>query len=337
MSAASGLGIFAGGMLVLLASLAHSEMFVSDWVMWTIFTGLLLAGVIGVQTGVIYSNGRAEARARVAERLMKYHLLLVSRAYSYWLNATPTRLQRSPGGSDADSLEVLYLAPPRFDAMTKDDPDHALYGDAVSHLEGYRLGPDAAGEVSALLRGRTGTDARLSSLVAGLEAYPEAHNALVEGFSRWESEALLGMSKATTLELDFERRTDLSDESIGVLNLIRHVEASDGEDVRSLVLIATDGSQVSELRSLKTGAIQSSGKGLLVAASSDPERLKRLRRAISAFSKQRAKKMEEVTTSLATYEKAHRMVTSDLRRVVNAVQGGTLEGTCRTEKLLSRA
>jgi hypothetical protein len=307
--------------------------------LWLALTGIALVSLVGVQSYAVVSGNRTEMQLRIADRVQHYHELLKQRAYQEWVKASPVRLEAlSSGDTERNrSLENLYLARPSFETLTANDPDHSFTRDALSHLSAYPvLQPESAGRGLSLGEGLKSPLKSVSDLVEGLGKYTEDHNARVLEFTNWEAQELKNMAKESSLKLN--RDDDvvvLPPESVSLANLLKHLEDQSQEDSRKLEAVSHEDSDEWDLLSLKAGATQGDTDGFSVARSSSPDKLKDFKKLVTAFSRQRAKRLSSLNESISFFEQALVQTRLNLQIIINDIESGTLAGKCGTEGRLA--
>jgi len=150
------------------------------------------------------------------------------------------------------------------------------------------------------------------------------------------------MTKECSLKHDYNGRHStpnitLSPESMSLANLMKHLDGQSREDPRKLVAIAVGESGEWVLRSTKANTPQSSKEDFDVASSSSLEKLKQLKKLITAFSRERARRLQPLAESTAVFEQACGLTRQNLQIIINAVDRGTFGGKCRTEERLATA
>lgn len=307
--------------------------------LWLGLTGIALVSLVAVQAYVVVSGNRTEMQLRIADRVQHYHELLKQRAYLEWVKASPVRLEALSSGDTARnrSLESLYLARPSFESLTANDPDHSFTRDALSHLSAYPvLQPDSASRGQSLGDRLKSPLRSVNDLVEGLGKYTEDHNASVLEFTNWEAQELKTITKESSLKIDHdEGHFVLPLESVSPANLMKHLEDQSQEDSRRLEAVSRGESGGWDLRSLKADGTNGHTQGLCIAASSSPDKLKEFKKLVTAFSRQRAKRLRSLNESISFFEQALVQTRLNLQIIINDIESGTLAGRCGTEGRLA--
>jgi len=305
---------------------------------WITLTGFALVPVIGAQASLTLAGNRAEARRRVSDRIQHYHELLKEHAYQEWVKASPVHMDvLAPGYAEkSKSLEHLYLARPTFESLTLTDPDHAFGRDAVSHMSSYPIIQADPASNSPLFAERFKPYLQnVNSLVDGLGRYCEGHNAEVLEFSNWEVDTIEGMAKECSLKLDRDDRDfALAAESISLMNLVRHLDRQSQKYSRKLETTARGETGVWDLLSTKPSPDEEETKDYDVAASESQDKLKQFKKLVTAFSRDRARRLRSLNDSIVAFEQAFNLTKENLQIIINAVDSGTFAGKCLTEDKL---
>lgn len=307
---------------------------------WIALTGFALLPVIGAQVVLTMSGNQAEVRHRIADRIQHYHALLKEHAYQEWVKASPVRLEvLAPGYPEKNrSLESLYLAKPNFESITVNDPDHVFGRDAWSHLSAYPIVQTDNGTGNPLFAERFKPYLQnVATLIDGLGRYCDTHNAEVLEFSGWEVDTIEGMAKECSLKLDRDQRDfALSPESVSLANMMKHLNRQSQNDSRKLEKVARGDTGVWDLLSTKSPPQEGQAQDFDVAASTDQDKLKQFKKLVTAFSRDRSKRLRSLTDSVAVFQQGFDLARQNMQLMVNAVDTGTLAGKCESEAKLQK-